>query len=231
MNVELSPDGAKFIAEFEGTYLSCYRDPVGIWTIGIGHVGCSPGDRITLEKAYALLQSDADIAEVGIEHYITVPLNQNQQDALVSWVFNCGVGALADSTLRRKLNAGDYASVDDELNRWVNGGGHSLPGLVRRRAAEGVLFNTPFGKPLPKLTDAQKRLVQKSEAYVKSIEDDGPQPDVAERLKVAFRRQVRRTREAKARKTMGTKEEYLDRAERLRREARQVARATRRVNR
>ena len=70
-----------------------------------------------------------------------VPLAQHQFDALVSFVFNVGGGAFRESTLLRELNAGDYDAVPRELNRWVKAGGRTLPGLVRRRGAEGVLFS------------------------------------------------------------------------------------------
>ena len=68
-------------------------------------------------------------------------LTQYQFDALVSFVFNVGVGAFGGSTLLRRLNQGDYNAVPAELMRWVNSGGTPLPGLVRRRRAEGVLFS------------------------------------------------------------------------------------------
>jgi GH24 family phage-related lysozyme (muramidase) len=72
---------------------------------------------------------------------IKVPLNQQQLDALISFTFNCGAGSLSVSTLRARLNRGDYAAVPHELNKWVFSSGKRLPGLVRRRQAEGVLFS------------------------------------------------------------------------------------------
>ena len=69
------------------------------------------------------------------------PLKQHQLDALVSFTFNCGEGALASSTLRKRLNRGEYAAVPQELNKWVMSGGRRLEGLVRRRKAEGALFH------------------------------------------------------------------------------------------
>ena len=62
-------------------------------------------------------------------------------DALVSFTFNCGEGALAASTLRKRLNRREYAAVPSELNKWVLSGGKKLEGLVRRRKAEGALFS------------------------------------------------------------------------------------------
>lgn len=70
-----------------------------------------------------------------------VPLTQQQFDALVSFAFNVGNGAFCDSTLLKRLNAGQYDAVPAQLNRWVKAGGKTLEGLVTRRAAEGALFS------------------------------------------------------------------------------------------
>jgi hypothetical protein len=80
-----------------------------------------------------------------VRQYITAPLNQNMFDALVSFTFNLGCGALQGSTLRRKLNAGSYSSVCPELKKWVNAGGRVLTGLVRRRNDECSLFQSCAG--------------------------------------------------------------------------------------
>ena len=73
---------------------------------------------------------------------VTVELNQSQFDALVAWTFNLGVGNLRQSTMLRKLNEGDYQSVPSEMNRWNKAGGKTLDGLIRRRKAEGLLFES-----------------------------------------------------------------------------------------
>jgi lysozyme len=146
----LSRKGAAFIARFEGSVLKLYNDPAGHCTIGIGHLvhhgrcdGSEPAEfkrGITRQRAFELLQEDA--AEVGraIRRHVKVRLTQAQFDALCSFGFNCGTGAIQTSTLTRRLNAGEYAAVPHELNRWVKAGGQTLPGLVRRRKAEGELF-------------------------------------------------------------------------------------------
>lgn len=161
-DVHLSSSGAKFIADFEGTYLYCYRDPVGIWTIGIGHVGCSQGQRITQARAYELLQQDAETAASAIRVGVRARLNQQQVDALISFTFNVGNQAFLESTLLRELNAGYYDRVPVQLNRWVNAGGHPLSGLVRRRAAEGALFLSGV-KALRKLTASQLHHINATE--------------------------------------------------------------------
>jgi lysozyme len=146
----LSQHGAGFIARFEGCVLRMYNDPTGNATIGVGHLihmgkinGREPVEfrnGITRKRALALLMSDADKAARGVRQLIKVPLKQHQLDALVSFTFNCGEGSLASSTLRKRLNRGEYAAVPQELNKWVNSGGRRLEGLVRRRRAEGALF-------------------------------------------------------------------------------------------
>lgn len=146
----ISARGVKFIAEFEGFFSHVYNDPAGHCTIGYGtllHLGnCTSADKkkwkdgISREKALDMLKEEADKAGSVVRDYVEVPLNQNQFDALVSFAYNCGVGAFMSSTLLRKLNNGDYASVPSELNRWVRAGSETLPGLVRRRKAEGDLF-------------------------------------------------------------------------------------------
>ena len=148
---KLSRKGAAFVARFEGIVLRLYDDPAGHCTIGIGHLvhhgrcdGSEPAEfksGITRPRAFELLQEDAADVAKAIRRHVNVPLNQRQFDALCSFGFNCGTGAIATSTLTRRLNAGEYAAVPSELNRWVTAGGQTLPGLVRRRKAEGKLFS------------------------------------------------------------------------------------------
>jgi lysozyme len=147
----LSQQGAAFIARFEGCVLHMYNDPTGNATIGVGHLihmgrinGREPAEfrnGITRKRALAILMSDADKAARGVRRLIKVPLKQHQLDALVAFAFNIGLGALEASTLRKRLNRGEYAAVPQELNKWVNSGGRRLEGLVRRRKAEGALFH------------------------------------------------------------------------------------------
>ena len=95
---------------------------------------------ITRERALELLQQDAGTAAGEISSSVTVHLTQPQLDALISFAFNVGTGAFRDSTLLKLLNGGDYGSVPAQLNRWTKASGQTLPGLVRRRTAEGALF-------------------------------------------------------------------------------------------
>ena len=146
----LSPQGANFIARYEGCVLHLYNDPTNNATIGVGHLvhvgpvnGSEPAEfkrGITRRRALELLAEDAKQASVAVRQAITQPLKQTEFDALVSFTFNCGAGSLRSSTLRRKLNAGNRAAVPAELMRWVYSGSKKLPGLIRRRQAEGLLF-------------------------------------------------------------------------------------------
>lgn len=148
---KISENGLKFIAEHEGMILHLYNDPANHATIGVGHLvhhgpinGCEPEEfkcGITKERAMEILRSDVITAENIINKLVKVPLNQNQFDALVSFVFNIGETQFASSTLLRLLNDGDYQAVPNELNRWIHGSGKKLPGLINRRRNEGNLFN------------------------------------------------------------------------------------------
>jgi lysozyme len=138
----LSRHGVDFIARWEG-FRSCpYQDAVGVWTIGYGHTeGVSRTSRcITQRKAKRLLRRDARTAARAVRRLVDVKLNQNQFDALVSFVFNVGTGAFASSTLLRELNKGNRHLVPVEFGKWIYGGGRPLEGLRRRRAAEARLF-------------------------------------------------------------------------------------------
>ena len=114
---------------------------MGVWTIGYGHTKDVWEDRLIIKKtADRLLAEDLAEFEKYVDNLVEVPLTQNQFDALVAWTFNLGPTNLSESTLLKKLNAGDYDSVPDEMRRWNKAGGKVLDGLVRRREAEAQLF-------------------------------------------------------------------------------------------
>ncbi len=138
----LSERGVDLIKGFEGLRLQAYRDPAGVWTIGYGHTGgdVRPGMTISPARAEELLRHDTGWAQDAVRRSVKVPLTQGQFDALTSFTYNLGAGALASSTLVKKLNTGDYAGAQKEFGRWVHAGGEVLLGLVRRRAAEAKLF-------------------------------------------------------------------------------------------
>ena len=76
----------------------------------------------------------------AIRDSIKVPLNTNQWDALLSFAYNVGEGALKNSTLLKKVNEGNFDEVPSQFMRWINAGGRPLAGLWRRRLAEALLF-------------------------------------------------------------------------------------------
>ncbi len=149
----ISDKGIEFIKKEEGLRLAAYLDSVGIWTIGYGHTGgVIPGSSISREQAEYLLREDIRGFERIINNEVKVPLNQNQFDALVSFIFNVGPGrkgvksgliTLKDgrpSTLLRCLNNGQYRDAANAFNSWVYAGGVVLKGLVNRRERERSLF-------------------------------------------------------------------------------------------
>ena len=141
--MQISKAGLDLIKQFEGLYLQAYRCPAGVPTIGYGHTaGVAMGQTITQQQADDYLRRDVRQFERAVERQVSVPLTQGQFDALVSFAFNLGEGALAQSTLLRLLNAGDYAGAAAQFDRWNKAGGRVLPGLVRRRAAERALFES-----------------------------------------------------------------------------------------
>jgi GH24 family phage-related lysozyme (muramidase) len=137
--MKISQKGLQLIKDFEGLELKAYVCPAGVLTIGYGSTGShvKPGMTITPEEAEVLLQKDLGRFEEAVNRLVKVPLTQGQYDALVSFAFNCGTGAFAESTLLRLLNEKDYTGAANQFKRWTNDG---LEGLVRRRKAEETLF-------------------------------------------------------------------------------------------
>ncbi len=93
---------------------------------------------ITEAEAEELLKKDLHGFEEGVLASIVVPLTQHEFDATVSFTYNCGIGALSESTFRKRMNAGEDKPTcfREEFPKWVNGPDGPLPGLVRRREAE-----------------------------------------------------------------------------------------------
>lgn len=149
MRMQCSQKGIDLIKSFEGFSLTAYHgkcDRAGLYTIGWGHArGVRPGDKITLEQAEKLLRDDIRDAENVVNlDYVSgrdKPLvTQNQFDALVSFVFNVKRESYLDSTLRRKLKAGDKMGAAGEFKRWIYSDHKIAPGLIPRRDAERRLF-------------------------------------------------------------------------------------------
>ena len=152
-SMRLSQDGLNMVKKYEGLFTKAYVCPAGVLTIGYGHTGpdVKPGQRITEAQAEQLLRQDMGKFEAAVKRQVKVPLTQGQFDALTSFTFNCGEGALKKSTLLKKLNAGDHAGAQAEFQKWNKGGGRVLPGLVKRRAEEAQMFGSraPQGGAAP----------------------------------------------------------------------------------
>lgn len=129
---------------FEGTILRTYRDPIGVLTSCVGHTGAElrMGQRWTPEQCQQQLAADL-LHHAAALDCITAPLTEGQKAAFVSFAFNVGNKAFCGSTLARKANAGDLAGACAELSRWTYAGGRQLPGLIKRRAAEREMCESP----------------------------------------------------------------------------------------
>lgn len=136
------------IKKFEGFRSESYQDSVGVWTVGYGSTmwpdgkKVQPGQRMTIQEAEAVMTWE--LTRKGKEILSGLPttiINQNQYDALISFAYNLGVGALLKSTLFKKLKVNpNDPSIRTEFMRWVNAGGKRLTGLVGRREAEANLY-------------------------------------------------------------------------------------------
>lgn len=156
-----SPNGIKFIAEHEGEILHVYADPVGLPTLGVGHLltesekrAMPVGTKITKEQSREYLAKDLARFERAITANVQVPVTQNQFDALVAFAFNIGESAFKRSSTLRKLNNKDYAGAADAMLAWnkarnKKGVMVALPGLTRRRKEERALFLTPDSAAAP----------------------------------------------------------------------------------
>lgn len=143
----ITQQGLNLIKRFEGFEPEIYLDAAGLPTIGYGHL-IRKGEHkmfengISYEAAVALLIKDVESAERSVLRLIDVPLTDGQFDALVSFTFNLGSGALQRSTLRQKVNREEHEEVPREFLRWVWAGGRKLRGLIRRREAETRLYQS-----------------------------------------------------------------------------------------
>jgi len=157
--VRVSDVGKQLIKDFEGVHRRPYLCPAILWTVGVGRVLYPEQNKLKIpeRKTYPLkpehdkawsdesidLLFDADLLrfESGVLRMCPDSVtSQGQFDALVAFAFNCGLGALQASTLRRLYNAGDITGAAAEFPKWNKGGGRILPGLTRRRLAEQALF-------------------------------------------------------------------------------------------
>jgi len=167
-DLKINGEGLKLVRKSEGFYSKPYLDPVKIPTIGYGTIQYPNGKPVTMKdppiteaQAEEYLRHEVKEKEDAVRKMVKVPLNENQFSSLVSFSYNVGTGALQDSTLLKKLNAGDYDGAAGEFGKWNKGTVKNpktgkkerveLRGLTTRRAAERKLFETaPKGAPQPK---------------------------------------------------------------------------------
>jgi lysozyme len=139
--MQTSERGRKLIESFEGLKLTSYQDQRGIWTIGYGSTtDVWPNMTITQQEADDRLGIDLHNAEQAIYKNIQIPLNQNQFDALVSLVYNIGVGAFKKSTLLKLIDRADFQGAANQFLAWDKTNGVINEGLVNRRSVERNLF-------------------------------------------------------------------------------------------
>lgn len=140
--MKTSQAGIDLICRFEGFVSKPYLCPAGVWTVGYGSTRGVTRDTppVTKEQAEEILRRDVESAEAAVMRLCPALKKQNRFDAIVSFTFNLGAGALQRSTLRQKINRKDHLDVPPELMKWIYAGGRKLPGLVARRAAEGAMY-------------------------------------------------------------------------------------------
>lgn len=143
--VNISDAGLVFISGWEGLRNDPYNDAADPpnCTVGVGHLlhagPCDGGEAsLTDDECYALMRTDVQRFVDALNQYVTVPISQNQADALIDFAFNNGEGALAQ--VAGTVNVG--GDVCAELRQYVHAGGVVLDALVRRREAECTLWNT-----------------------------------------------------------------------------------------
>lgn len=140
--MNLSPQGLDAIKGFEQLRLTAYLDTGGVWTIGYGHTRSAlSGMQISEARALMLLAEDVREAVDAVNKLVRVPLEQYEFDALVSFVFNVGVGAFKSSTMLRCVNdRAEPMRIGTEFLRWVYDNGKKIAGLETRRRKERLLF-------------------------------------------------------------------------------------------
>lgn len=139
--MKISNKGLAIIKKYEGCHLTAYKCPAGVPTIGYGHTsGVKMGQTITQEQAEAYLKQDVAAAEKNVNSFdSTYHWNQNQFDALVSFAYNLGsINQLTANGTRT------ITQIAEKIPAYCKSGGKTLNGLVKRRAEELELFNTPI---------------------------------------------------------------------------------------
>lgn len=144
--MNISTNGAHLIESFEGFVPHAYKDVVGTWTIGYGSTKNVTFNtpNVTRAQAERRMMREIDASYGAAVNTLCLPLNQNQFDALVSFVYNVGPGGVGPSTgVGRALRKQQWREAADAMLDWDKAGGRTLAGLTRRRYAERALFLQP----------------------------------------------------------------------------------------
>lgn len=138
MNMQLDTAGWNLIKSFEDCRLTAYQDSGGVWSIGWGHTGPGVVEGLTWTQKMAddMLTQDVQGAVDEVNRCVTVPLTQDEFDAMVDFTYNVGDGAFENSTMLRLLNGGEYDLAADQFERWDHVHGVAISGLLRRRIAD-----------------------------------------------------------------------------------------------
>lgn len=142
-----SRDAETLIKFFESCHLKAYKCPAGVWTIGWGTTGPGIQEGLTISQQTADTMLKAHIQDVALDLTDLLKpksLKQHQFDALVSFVYNIGIGAFKKSTMLSLIKRDKMAEAALEFDKWTKAAGKELPGLVKRRKAEKTLF---IGEP------------------------------------------------------------------------------------
>ena len=155
--MKMSEHGRELLSQWEGIKEKAYVNADGNKTIGVGHILTTSEKSLgsisineervdysrglTKKQIMGLLAQDLERLEKTINEKVAAHLDQNQFDALVSFSFNIGVEAFIGSTLLKKLNAGLYDEIPDEMMKWTKSGGKTILGLVNRRQHEINLWH------------------------------------------------------------------------------------------
>jgi len=155
--MQMSDHGLELIKQWEGFENKLYKDSAGLPTIGVGHlltrselssgkifingVSVQYAGGLSDQQVLDLLSQDVNPAAQLVTNRVTVTLNQNQFDALTSFIFNVGGAAFVGSTVLKLLNQGQYDEVPAQLRRWNKAGGQVVQGLINRRENEIKLWN------------------------------------------------------------------------------------------
>ncbi len=139
---EINNEGLELVKKFEGFSRTVYKDAAGYATIGYGHKLLSKENfaTITEEQAESILKKDLKLAIIGLNAALSIDLNINQFSAIVSFVFNMGIGTFNSSTLKELINKEDHLGIPMELLKWSHVGKTTMKGLLERRLAEATLY-------------------------------------------------------------------------------------------